>query len=312
MEQQSNLTFLSKINKEKMKTTTFISGLFTASILFVSCEFNKSSSKDFITGAVSKGDGINCDKVTIETGGQPTKNNQFVYGEKVNFVFENLTGFTKINDKTYPALSLDIVKNEKDTVLSYANLLADIYEGTSLSPLQLQANFTAALPYKNNEKYKAHIHIWDAKGKGNFTYKMPFTVKDAGLLTIESTGIAYSTIYLWNESQKRPVVTSEINQNEKFMLLLEGIKGLTTENDMVFPTLSLELKDREGTKILDNPNLFSTFTETGINVDNVAKQLSAVITFTQGEVKNPCQLIAILNDQKSDKRLKITTELKIK
>lgn len=296
-----------------MKTLAFISScILTGSILLASCEFNKSASKDFISGAVSTGDGISCDKITVETGGQPGKNNQFVYGETVNLVFENVSGFQKEDGKTYPALSLDLVKNEKDTVLSYADLLSDIKEGTSLSPLELQANFTAALPYNNDEQYKAHIHIWDKKGKGSFTYEMPFTVKDAGLLTVESTGIGYSTIYLWNESQKQPVRTSEIDQNDKIILLLEGIKGLSSENEKVYPILSLELLDQEGTKILDNPNLFSTYKEVGIKAEDVARQLSATITFSTGAVKNPYRLTAILSDQKSANQIKVTTELKIK
>ncbi|WP_034057588.1 hypothetical protein [Lacinutrix jangbogonensis] len=112
---------------------------------------------------------------------------------------------TKLEHKTYPGLSMYLVKNEKDTVLSESNLLKNLKNGTDLYPLQLQANFKTGLPYKNNEKYKIHVSIWDTKGDGKFTYELPFTIKENEFLNIENTGIEYSNIYLWNKTLKQTV-----------------------------------------------------------------------------------------------------------
>lgn len=298
---------------KKTKTSTFILGLLTASILFTSCEFSKSASKDLITGAASSGDGINCDKVTIEASGKPTKNNQFVYGEKVNFIFDGLTGFTEMDGKKFPGLSLHIVNSEKDTVIGHTNLLDHIKDGlvTDSLALQLQANFTAALPYKNNEQYKVHIHIWDEKGKGNFTYKMPFTLEENDFLDVKTSGATYGNIYLWNKTKQEPVTEKNISSDHSFVLIIENADGFKPTENVVFPTLSLEIIDDNGNALLSEDNLFKKYEETGLNTDTFNEELYATIDFYGGTIYNPCRLKAVLKDQHSDKQIEITSELKI-
>jgi len=134
-------------------------GSILIALLLGSCEFHQSVDKDLVTGATSRGDGLGCEEVSIQINGKTERRSTFIFGEKVILVFNGINGLKRENDKTYPGLSMHIVKNEKDTVLSEANLLNNLTDGTHLSPLQLQANFVAALPYKNKEKYKAHVKI---------------------------------------------------------------------------------------------------------------------------------------------------------
>lgn len=287
-------------------------GLITVSMMFTSCQFNQSASKDLVTGAVSRGNGIGCETISMEVNGRKDRRNSFVYGETVNIVFDGITGLIKEEGKTYPGLSLHIVKDEKDTVMAYPNLLEELEAGADLPALQLQANFTAALPYRGNEKYKAYIRIWDRKGNGSFSYEVPFTVTDAGLLDIKSTAIDYSNIYLWNESLASPVVDKAIDPGHTILLILEGITGLKETKGKVFPALSISLVDNEWNTILSNPNLFSEYVSTGADTIDVKKQVSAVINFQKGRTKNPCRLKAVLKDQRSEKQMVISAELKIK
>ena len=147
-------------------------------ITFNSCQFNQSVNTDLITGAYSRGDGIGIDDINIEINGKIEKRNEYVFGEKVNLIFNNINGLTKKENKTFPGLSMYIVKNEKDTVLSNPNLLKSLDNGTDLFPLQLRANFRTALPYQNEEKYKVFVNIWDKKGAGKVTYELPFTITE--------------------------------------------------------------------------------------------------------------------------------------
>jgi len=178
---------------------------------FSSCQFNQSVNKDLTTGAYSRGDGIGCENVVIEVNGESVKRNEFVFGEKVNLVFNNLSGFKHLDNKAYPGLSMHIIKNENDTVFSKPDLLESLKDGTDLTPLQLKANFRTALPYQNNEKYKVRIEIWDKKGDGKFIYELPFTIKESSLLNIENNGLEYSKIYLWNETTKQPVLDKDVS-----------------------------------------------------------------------------------------------------
>lgn len=276
-----------------------------------SCQFNQSVNTDLTTGAYSRGNGIGIDDVNIEINGKIEKRNEYVFGEKVNLIFNNINGLTKTENKTFPGLSMYIVKNEKDTVLSNPNLLKNLDNGTNLFPLQLQANFRTALPYQNEEKYKVFVSIWDKKGDGKFTYELPFTIKENDLLDIENKGIEYSKIYLWNETRKQPVFDQNVSSEDLLILILDDISGLELSNEKVFPIFSVELIDNKGNKIISNPNLLSNYENEGVNPEDLKSQLTAKLTFTKGEINNPCKLIVKLKDKNSEKEINIRTELKI-
>ena len=278
---------------------------------FSSCQFNQSVNTDLTTGAYSRGDGIGIDDITIEINGEADNRNEFVFGEKVNLVFNNVSGLTNSDGKTFPELSMHIVKNEKDTVLSNPNLLKSLNNGTDLSPLQLQANFRTTLPNQNNEKYKVFIEITDKKGDGKFNYELPFTIKENDLLDIKSNGIEYSTIYLWNETLKQPVFDNNVSSEHLFILILNDIQGLELTDEKVFPVFSIDLTDNDGNKILSNPNLLSAYEEIGVNPKDLKSQVTAKLTFTEGKINNPCRLNAKLKDKNSSKEINISTELNI-
>jgi hypothetical protein len=293
-----------------MRKTRILS-LLIAIITFSSCQFNQSVNTDLTTGAYSRGDGIGIDDILIEINGEIDNRNEFVFGEKVNLVFNNVSGLKNSDGKTFPELSMHIVKNEKDTVLSNPNLLKSLSNGTDLSPLQLQANFRTALPNQNNEKYKVFIEITDKKGDGKFNYELPFTIKENDLLDIKSNGIEYSTIYLWNETLKQPVFDNNVSSEHLLILILNDIQGFELSDEKVFPIFSLDLTDNDGNKILSNPNLLSAYEETGVNPKDLKSQLTAKLTFAEGKINNPCRLNAKLKDKNSSKEINISTELNI-
>lgn len=277
-----------------------------------SCQFNKSVEKDLSTGAFSSGDGISSDKVLIEVNGKNDNRNDFTFGEKVNLIFENVEGFNKTDGKVFPGISIAIVKNEKDTLLGSADLLKDFGDGTELSQLKLNANFTATFPSKSGDTFKAYVKVYDKKGKGTFSYELPFTVKANDLLQIKNNGLAYSNIYLWNETLKQPVSDKNINANHLFILILDGVEGLEKTNDKVYPIFSIDLTGSKGDKIISSENILSNFEKEGIEAEKLKEQVTAKISFTEGMFNNPCKLIAKLKDKNSTKEILIETELIIK
>lgn len=295
------------INRMQKINISIILVIFT---VLTSCEFNQSVNKDLITGAYSRGNGIGFDDVSILINGKEEKRNEFIYGEKIEFKFNNITGLKRIDEMAYPDLSMFIVKNETDTVLSLPNSLKNLENGTDLNPLQLRANFVSALPHKNNETYTVHINIWDKKGEGTFSYKLPFTVIESDILDIEKNGIEYSNIYLWNETLKEPVFNKTVSSKHQFILILEGISGLKEDEDMVFPIFSIDMQDRNKNSIMSSPNLLN-YDDNGVNSKNIKKQLVAKITFPQNQIDNPCTLIAKINDKNSSNQIEIITELHI-
>ncbi|WP_439183833.1 hypothetical protein [Carboxylicivirga taeanensis] len=288
-------------------------GLLLITLVFNACEFNKSVNKDLTTGAYSRGDGIGCDEIKIQINGKIENRNKFIYGEKLNIIFNNISGLTKENGNVFPGLSMFIIKNKIDTVLQHQDLLSKMENGIDLSPLQLQANFITALTNKNNEKYQVYIKIWDKKGKGTFQYELPFSVKKSELLKINASNIDYTNIYLWDKTQKMVVINKEVSVKSTLMLILEGLNGLEIVDNKVYPSLSINITDQKGNQILSNPNILEQYKNEGVNYRAFKNgQIPVTITFTSGQINNPCQIKASLTDLNSERRIDITGELEIK
>jgi hypothetical protein len=71
---------------------------------------NQSVKIDLTTGAYSRGDGIGCEDVIIQINGDVDNRNEFIYGEKVKFIFNDITGLKRENGSVFPGLSMFIVK----------------------------------------------------------------------------------------------------------------------------------------------------------------------------------------------------------
>jgi hypothetical protein len=297
-----------KTEIQKMRVITWLFAI----ALFSSCQFNQSVNRDLKTGAYFRGDGIGVSSVAIVVNGVADNRNEFAFGDTINLLFDNVSGLTDYNGKTFPELSIFIVKNGNDTVLSNPHLFKKISEGTDLSPLQLQVHFSAALPNQNNEKYKVFVEITDKKGDGKLNYELPFTVKEYDLLNVQSSGIEFSTIYLWNETLKKPVFDNNLSAEHHYFLLLNDIAGLEIKNEKIFPILSLKLTDKNGNELLSNPNVLSAHEEVGVDPIDVKSQITASLKFSKEKINNPCKFTAKLKDKNSKKIVVITSELNIK
>lgn len=291
---------------------SIVFGIIGLVLLTSACQFNQSVNKDLTTGAYYRGDGLGSDDVTIEVNGSIENRNTYIYGEKVNFIFNDVQGLTKENGKVYAGLSMNIVKNQKDTVLSHPDLLSNLKEGIDQFPLQLQSHFIAALPFKDLEEYKVFINVWDKKGDGTFSYEMPFTVEENTLLQINTNGLEYSNMYLWDQTEKLVVTSKNIKSKNQIILLLEGLAGFERIDNKVHPILSIDVTDNQGNKIISEANILKEYEDKGINADEFTqKQLPVVLRFASGQANIPCTLTATLRDKKSDKKIDITTALQL-
>lgn len=291
---------------------TIILGLVLLTLITSSCQFNQSVNKDLTTGAYYRGDGIGTDNLAIEVNGEIGNRNTFIYGEKVNFIFNNVNGLTKENGKVYAGLSMNVVKNKKDTVLSHHDLLNNIKDGIDQFPLQLQAHFIAALPFKNQEEYKVFIKVWDKKGDGTFSYEMPFTVEENKLLQINANGLQYSNMYLWDQTEKLVVSTKNIKSKNQIILLFEGLTGFEKIDNKVHPILSIDVTDNQGNKIISEANILKEYEDMGIDAEEFTKkQLPVVLKFAHEQTNILCTLTATLRDKNSDKKIDIKAALEL-
>jgi hypothetical protein len=289
-----------------MKTKISLVGILFLLVL-ESCDFRQSYYKDLKTDAISRGDGISCDKIKIVINENTVQRNTFIYGEKIYLHFTNIEGLTKVDGKTYPKASLLILKNDKDTVDFNPNLFNNDFNGFDLSPLEIRVNFMAIFPIQNHEKYKLYIKIWDSKGKGTFTYEMPFEIQENKALSIHSTGLNYSQIYLWNKTQKQIITDIHINIGDTLNLIIEGVKGLKVVNGKVHPILSYEVVDEIKKEVLSNTNMYPKHEKEGLDPKDFENSHYQpwVILRNRGIY----HLRYILKDANSQKQIEISFEL---
>jgi hypothetical protein len=263
-----------------------------------------------VTGAYTRGDGVGSDDVVIKINGKVDTRTKFVYGEKVEFQFPNIAGLTKENGKFFPAMSMSIIKNGKDTVYNQQELLTEIENGTDLSPLTVQSEFFATLPFENNETYKALIKIKDKKGKGTFEYELPFTVQKNNLISVKPTNLTYSKIYLWDETDKIIMANKNINTDHLYVLIFEGVDGFVKTNTICYPALSTDIIDSKGNPILSKANVFESYKDSGVSYEKIKDQkITVELKFGSGVINNPCKFKASLTDLKSNNRIDVEADL---
>ena len=121
--------------------------------VLTSCNLSKSVEKDFISGILTKGDGLSCDNVYLSVNEEETKQNTFIYGQKFKMNFDNISGFKKENDYVFPGMEMIVTNNKGDTVLQSDDLYSGYTEGLNLSPLLLSATVTPASPINSGGEY---------------------------------------------------------------------------------------------------------------------------------------------------------------
>ncbi len=293
----------------KKVTLSILSLLF---LTFYSC--NKKESKTINTpneGTITY-NGISSDLPILYINGKNEKRNSFVHSETIEIVFDNIKGLQKKGAKTFPLLSMYIISKNNDTLVAQKNTPINKNKGTSIDPLQLTSSFQALFPYTEDNQYKVTIEITDRYGKGSLRLEQPFRIKNNTLLSIDANGLSYDNIYVLDRNKTIGLTSSKVYHSTDYALMMEGMNGLEISNQNVYPSLSIELVNGKGEKIMFQENILAEFKENGINAVNFTKgKLPIAFEFSPGAFENPHQLTAILKDLKSDKTLTVKARLEL-
>jgi hypothetical protein len=291
--------------------------LFVSSILlllfFSNCGESVSASKNLINGLAVKANRLEYLEAELSVGEKKTNNTNFIYGQEAILQFQNVEGFEKTDGKVFPGMNIFVVGSKNDTVFSTNDLYEEYTtKGINLDPLALRAMLVVAKPMKANQTYKMIVNIWDKKGSGTLRAQMPFKIIDDNRIKIESKNLNYSSVYLFSEQKGKVIVDGHISFNEKAILAIEGLTGLTEIEGKVFPGMKLIATDSKGNKVLDNADLFSEYSQTGVSTEALLERISADIFFTEGTVNNPIKCEVEVFDKKSDSKIIVKTEFELK
>ena len=216
-----------------------VSVTFIVLSILTSCNFSKSVEKDFISGLLTKGDGLSCDDVYLSVNEEKTKQNTFIYGQKFKMNFNNIHGFLKENGNVFPGMQIMVISSTGDTVLQSNDLYEGYKDGLNLSPLLLTASITAASPINSGNAYTLYVNIWDKKEKGTFSGQMDFKVVTNEDIVIDTNKVTFNEIYIFSRERGVVIPDNNIKLNENTYIIIEGVAGFKEEEGLVFPGLSL-------------------------------------------------------------------------
>jgi hypothetical protein len=274
----------------------------------VSCDFNKSVSKNLETGMVTRGDGLSCEEVQITSGDEVVRRNTFIYGEDIDVDFENIEGFNQVDGNVFPGMSMNIITEEGDTILRYDDLYDDLVHGTNISALMLQSSLTAAAPIHSNNGYSLHIRIWDKKGEGHFTAELDFDVVPNEKILVESNHVSISELYLFS-TDKEGVITDNVAEfNETIHFVFEGLDGFMAGDGMVYSGLSIVVREADGKILINEEDLMG---ESGMDYNAINNRLAPNFVVTGTEISNPVNCEITLWDKRSTARIKASAQLTI-
>ena len=290
--------------------TAHIISTLIISLVFISCDFRKSVQADLKTGIITKGDGLSCEEVWLSVDEQEIERTTFVYGEMFLIHFTNMEGFKKEGETAFPGMLMWVTGEAGDTVFQTEDLYSDYQNGINQTPLLLKANLTVGNPMHSKNKYTVYIKIWDKKDKGTFTAKMPFNIIENERIKTEKNKISYDEIYLYSADRDKAIIDGEVVSNEIVYLIFEGLSGFTELNSNVFPGMKFQALDNEKNILMQYDDLFSSYTETGLNSVDFRTQIYISLKFP-GQAVNPINCEAILFDKKSNSNIKVTTDINV-
>ena len=291
-----------------MKRKMIVLGLLIAMIPLFSCDFRKSINKDLNTGLVTRGNGLSCNSVYLAKGEETIKRNTFLYGEKFLVVFSGIQGFDRIENFAFPGMLIKITAPDGEVVLFNEDLYAEASDGFDFDPLQLHGSVVVADPMHSGGTYHLHLKLWDKKGEGTFTADMDFTIEANDQIKIESNLVTYDEIYLYSNDRDMAVEEYIAGKDETIFILFEGLDGFVSQDHMVYPGLSLAVRDANGYSIIQEEDLMG---DSGLEAEQFRSQMTPNFYVTGDEIVNPVTCEIVIWDKKSEARISASVQLRI-
>ncbi len=290
------------MNIEHMKIKIVLISITLFSL--TSCEFKK----DLITGITTKGNGLNCKDIYLTLADEKINRDTFIYGEKIQVNFDNISGFTKEGNSVFPGLELIVTNQKGDTIMYNKDLYANVVNGYDISTLLLKTSLTIAKPIKSNSKHKVYLNIWDKKGEGTYKAEMDFDVVPNKKIKIKSNAISYNEIYLFSKKNDMTITDNKAKLNENIYLLFEGLEGFKVENGKVLIGLSMTAKDSKGKLLLTEEDLASN---TGMKTFELNKQVAPFFIFSNANFTNPITCEVKIWDKRSENKIDVLVNLEV-
>ncbi|MEK6959261.1 MAG: hypothetical protein AABW59_04410 [archaeon] len=128
----------------------------------------ENTSTNLGTGQTTASTDLDFEESYIKIGGERTSTTQIEYGKKIEIVIDGVSGFTEVDGNIFPAMAIDTLDSNGQSLLSAENIL-ESYADTGLDSANdmFFATLTVGDPLVAGEDYKIKITITDLKNPGD-------------------------------------------------------------------------------------------------------------------------------------------------
>ncbi|WP_165750098.1 hypothetical protein [Cellulophaga sp. Z1A5H] len=285
-----------------VQKTLFVCSIFTG---ITSCNFNKSVSKDFITGISTQGNGLSAEQIFVTVNNEKVSDNEFYYGQNIYINFENMDGFVVENNTYHPQMEVTLVSKAGDTIMYEPNLLSQ-NTGFDVSLKTLTGNMILARPIYSGEDYLLKYVITDKNGAGTFSSSLKFDIVPDPAIKIAKKGLDFKEGYLLSLTKNAVINDGKVDFEEVILMDFQDVSGYTMVNGLVELGLKIRVTDANDTVIL---NMEDVFGEQYTSEAEIKRGVGAQLKLNKGELKNPINFQVTIWDKNSDARLDAETEL---
>jgi hypothetical protein len=259
-------------------------------------------------GMVAKGKDLSCEDFYITVGGAKVSRTEFTYGEKFDVQFENMEGFVQGADKIiYPGMEITVLDSKGKKVLYNKDLYANFPEPIVGQPANLSANMKIGDPMDvGNHTLK--LHMWDKKGKGTFDLEFKFKVSDNKQIQATHSGINFDKIYLYDQKGDSAITKNNIQSNQRVYVIIEGLRGFKTENDLCSVGLEMKAVDKQNNIVFEEKDLLG---DQGINPKDLTSQVYANFMFGRVESTTPVTIKLRVYDKLGEGEIKADIHAKV-
>lgn len=274
--------------------------------LFFSCEI--SISNEYLQDVTVKSEGLSCDGIKMVNYTGQINRTKFHYGEKVLFIYENMTGFVLQNNLAHPEMDIYVLNKKGDTIMAKPNLFFKDSKGYSEADLNLRSELIFAKPMLPSKEYIAMVNIRDKNSDAYYNWSKNFEIIHSPLINTKKDGLDYDIQYLYSKERDIGIIDNVIKRNEKIYLIIENLSGFDIdEYGSANIEASISLTSADGTLINKNDNLFPNL----VNAKDLKDQLYASIQIASASGKKPVTCIFKMKDTKSGHSLETTFDLTV-
>ncbi len=274
--------------------------------LFFSCEI--SISNEYLQDVTVKSEGLSCDGIKMVNYTGQINRTKFHYGEKVLFIYENMTGFVLQNNLAYPEMDIYVLNKKGDTIMAKPNLFFKDSKGYSEADLNLRSELIFAKPMLPSKEYIAMVNIRDKNSDTYYNWSKNFEIIHSPLINTKKDGLDYDIQYLYSKERDIGIIDNVIKRNEKIYLIIENLSGFDIdEYGSANIEASISLTSADGTLINKNDNLFPNL----VSAKDLKDQLYASIQIASASGKKPVTCIFKMKDTKSGHSLETTFDLTV-